>query len=60
MGAGARATDPAWSPDGTQIAYVRARADARPTSGNIWIVDASGAHPRLVIRHATQTAWKDS
>jgi Tol biopolymer transport system component len=55
---GAGATDPAWSPDGAQIAYVRARSSAPFTSGDVWIVNASGSHARLVIRHATQPAWK--
>jgi WD40 repeat protein len=39
-----RALTPAWSPDGTRVAYVRA-TDA-PNDSTLWVVDASGGQPR--------------
>lgn len=39
-----RALTPAWSPDGSRIAYVRA-TDA-PSDAAIWIIDAAGGQPR--------------
>lgn len=43
-------TDPAWSPDGRWIAFVR--------HGDLWLMDANGASQRLLVRNATQPAWK--
>jgi WD40 repeat protein len=43
-------TDPAWSPNGRQIAFVR--------TGSIWVMDANGKHMRLLVRNASQPAWK--
>jgi hypothetical protein len=39
-----RALTPAWSPEGSRVAYVRA-TDA-PNDSALWIVDASGGQPR--------------
>ena len=39
---GRRDWAPAWSPDGTRIAFER--------DGNIWVMDANGANERLVAR----------
>jgi WD40 repeat protein len=39
-----RALTPAWSPDGSRIAYVRATEG--PNDSAIWIVDVSGGQPR--------------
>jgi hypothetical protein len=45
-----RALTPAWSPDGSRIAYVRA-TDA-PNDSTLWIVDASGGQPRGPLANA--------
>lgn len=41
---------PAWSPDGTAIAFVSARHEEREydTLSDIWVVAASGGEPRIV------------
>ncbi|MBK7006903.1 MAG: TolB family protein [Burkholderiales bacterium] len=39
--------EPAWSPDGRQIAYTSITGDSR--SSDIWIVQASGAYPVKLI-----------
>lgn len=36
---------PAWSPDGSTIAYVRETGGDRPATG-IWLMDADGSNPR--------------
>ena len=51
-----RALTPAWSPDGSRIAYVRA-TDA-PNDSTLWVVDASGGQPRGVLANtATVLDW---
>ena len=42
-----RALTPAWSPDGTRIAYVRATDG--PNDSTLWVVDASGGQPRGLL-----------
>ncbi len=42
-----RALTPAWSPDGTRVAYVRA-TDA-PNDSTLWVVDSSGGQPRGLL-----------
>ena len=37
-------SDPAWSPDGTKIAYVAAGADC--SDWDIWVMDADGSNPQ--------------
>jgi Tol biopolymer transport system component len=47
----------AWSPDGTEIAYLRfqlMQADARP---EIWLVSLDGADPVKLADNATLPAW---
>jgi dipeptidyl aminopeptidase/acylaminoacyl peptidase len=45
-------TQPAWSPDGKQIAFVSARHDEREfdSASDIWVVPADGGEPRQVTR----------
>lgn len=51
-----RALTPAWSPDGSRVAYVRA-TDA-PNDSTLWTIDASGAAPRGPLAHtATVIDW---
>ncbi|MDL4774396.1 protein kinase domain-containing protein [Actinomadura xylanilytica] len=53
---GVRAVDPAWSPDGSKIAYSRG---AYP-GGDIWIVNADGSAPHRVTRdpaHEMDPSW---
>jgi Tol biopolymer transport system component len=52
-------TVPAWSPDGRRIAFASNR-DSRTGDYNIWVMDADGAHPRMVMApagHSTEPAW---
>jgi WD40 repeat protein len=48
----ARAWDPAWSPDGTQIVYTCDYGG----SANIWIADANGGNPVQLTNHP-HTDW---
>jgi len=41
--------DPAWSPDGTRLAYVR--------QGDVWIFDFRNGVDRRVVRNAREPAW---
>jgi len=41
-------SDVAWSPDGTQIAFSRARPSLAPEDA-LWIMDADGSNQRLVL-----------
>jgi Tol biopolymer transport system component len=54
-------THPAWSPDGTRIAFTRCRlpADARlrPTPCSLWVAAPDGSGARRVARHARDAAW---
>ena len=51
-----RALTPAWSPDGSRVAYVRA-TDA-PNDSTLWFVDASGGQPRgLLANTGTVIDW---
>lgn len=45
-------TQPAWSPDGSQIAFVSARHDEREfdSASDIWVVPAVGGEPRQVTQ----------
>jgi eukaryotic-like serine/threonine-protein kinase len=49
--------DPAWSPDGRTIAFVR-YASLKSKTGDIWLMTPTGAHQRLFIRNGGQPAWK--
>ncbi len=40
------AVHPDWSPDGTRLVFVAYRGD----SGDVWVADADGQHPREVAR----------
>jgi len=54
-------TDPTWPPDGRWIAFVRhhtKRPSGASWPGDVWLMNASGGHQRLLIRNATQPAWK--
>jgi hypothetical protein len=51
-----RALTPAWSPDGSRVAYVRA-TDAQNDSA-LWVVDASGSQPRGPLANSgTVLGW---
>ncbi len=45
-------TQPAWSPDGNQIAFVSARHEEREfdSASDIWVVPAAGGEPRQVTQ----------
>jgi Tol biopolymer transport system component len=47
----------AWSPDGTQLAYLRfqlMKADARP---EVWLLSIAGGEPKKIADNATLPAW---
>jgi hypothetical protein len=50
---------PSWSPDGRQIAFVRAEPD-RPKVWNLWVANADGAGLRRLTRHAVGQPWGGS
>jgi len=57
----APAREPAFSPDGTKIAYVRDRGLGR-AGGGLWVVPAAGGNPTLVAdgTNATSPIWSPS
>jgi Tol biopolymer transport system component len=42
------ASNPTWSPDGTQVAYVSYRHD-EPGNADIFVAESDGTHPRAII-----------
>ena len=54
--AATQSTDPAWSPDGHWIAFVRRRAGV--AIGDVWLMNARDRSQRLLVRNAYQPAWK--
>jgi dipeptidyl aminopeptidase/acylaminoacyl peptidase len=51
-------TDPAWSPDGTTLAFTSNRERDRDLSllSDVWVVAARGGRPRRLTRHRGQAA----
>ena len=47
-------TDPAWSPDGRSIAFVR----RRERTDDLWLMAANGRNQRLLVRNASHPAWR--
>ena len=57
-GARKRLWGPAWSPDGTRIAYTLRRLDRRSHfRTSLYVMDANGGEPRLLARDAGDAAW---
>jgi hypothetical protein len=51
-------TEPAWSPDGAQIAFTRITLDKRSYfRPDIYVVSAQGADARVLVRDAAGAAW---
>lgn len=48
------AAQPAWSPDGNWITYVKAQAGS---AGDIWLMRPDGADDHLLIRNGAFPAW---
>jgi hypothetical protein len=53
------ASVPSWSPDGRQLAFVRAEPGA-PRVWNLWIANPDGSGLRRVTRHKVGQAWGGS
>jgi serine/threonine protein kinase len=54
---------PRWSPDGQSIAFVRRPVgvpDAPGVPGNLWLMSADGAKPRLLTETAVNPQWGPS
>lgn len=50
--------EPAWSPDGRRIAFVRRREGAPDwTAGDVYVIDADGSNERRIISSADAPAW---
>jgi Tol biopolymer transport system component len=49
------AWSPAWSPDGTRIAFTRAANN--PDGGDIWVMNADGTGAELLVADGTTPAW---
>ena len=50
-------SDPAWSPDGTKIAYVAASADC--SHWDIWVMDADGSNPQQLTDDSGRPSGSD-
>ena len=49
-GPGVYATEPAWSPDGRELAYARSRENAEPFA--IYLMKADGSHERRLTANS--------
>lgn len=52
-----RDSDPAWSPDGRTIAFVRYPSRIAE-QGDLWLMNADGTNQRRLLDDAEQPAWK--
>jgi TolB protein len=48
---------PAWSPDGTRIAFTRYRSVDEIRVGDIWIMNADGSGQQLLVENGADPAW---
>ena len=54
---GRHCASPAWSPDGTKLAYIAHSADH--SGGDIWVMDADGSNPQQVTDASDDSDMKD-
>jgi len=50
-------TEPAWSPNGRQIAYEETSGGPDSVSYGIWVMNADGSEPHQVTHSGTSAAW---
>ena len=61
LNAGVGACDPAWSPDGSLIAYYSTKGEVQPAAGppvyDVWVMNADGSAPTKIAA-GQRTDWK--
>lgn len=54
---GAHEDSPAWSPDGTRIAFIRSTGDDRAPEADLWVMDADGSGQLQITSTGRAERW---